>query len=222
MLKIDFQQLVVPPGHQVLLRDIDWPTYEAILDEAGEHRAARFAYCQGMLEIMSPLAEHEFNKSFIGDVVKVLLEELDVEFSALGSTTLKIPGSGLGVEPDECFYIQHEAAVRGRSRLDLSVDPPPDLALEIDLTSRTHFQNYELLGIPELWRYDGQRLEILVLEEGAYIPSETSRQFPDFPLKALVPELLETSKREGRSKVLKAFRSLVRERLFPCKSTSTN
>jgi Uma2 family endonuclease len=212
-MQIDFRQLIVPPGHQVLLRDVDWPTFEAILDEAGEHRATRYAYSQGMLEIMSPLAEHEFNKSLIGDLVKILLEELDIEFNALGSTTLKDPNSGQGVEPDECFYIRHEADVRGKERLDLSIDPPPDLALEVDLTSRTHFRNYELLGIPELWRYDGQCLEILVLDNGVYVATETSRQFPEFPLKTLVPELLRQSKREGRNRTLKGFRQYVRDRL---------
>lgn len=208
-MQINFKQLQVPPGHQVLVQDLDWADFEAILDEAGEHRATRYAYSQGVLEIMSPLAEHEFNKNLIGDFVKILLEELDVEFNALGSTTLKNPDTGQGVEPDECFYIQHEALVRGKDRLDLRIDPPPDLAVEIDLTSRTHFQHYEKLGIPELWRYDGQTLEILVLENGVYIAADQSRQFPWLPLKTLVPELLTACKRDGRNKTLKAFRRQV-------------
>jgi len=205
-MQIDFKQLIVQPGQQVLLQNLDWADFETILDEAGEHRAARYAYSQGMLEIMSPLAEHEFSKNLIGKIIEISLEAMDAEFIALGSTTLKNPDTGQGAEPDECYYIQHEAQVRGKERLDLRVDPPPDLALEIDLTSRTHFRNYELLGIPELWRYDGKRLEILVLENGAYAESETSRQFPWLPLKTLVPGLLEQCKREGRNKTLKAFR----------------
>ncbi len=210
-MRIDFQQLTVPPGHQALLRGLDWADFEAILDEAGEHRATRYAYSQGVLEIMSPLAEHEFSKHLIGKIIEILLEEMETEFIALGSTTLKNPETGQGVEPDECFYIQHEAEVRGKERLDLRIDPPPDLAVEIDLTSRTRFRNYELLGIPELWRYDGKQMEILVLENGAYAASETSRQFPWLPLKALVPELLARCKLEGRNKTLKAFRRQVAE-----------
>lgn len=212
-MQINFKQIVVPPGHQALLQDIAWDDFEAILDEAGEHRATRYAYSQGVLEIMSPLAEHEFNKNLIGNVIEILLEALDIEFNALGSTTLKNPDSGQGVEPDECFYIQHEAQVRGKDRLDLRFDPPPDLAVEIDLTSRTHFQNYEKLGIPELWRYDGQTLDILVLENGVYIAVDASRQFPWLPLKSLVPELLAACKRDGRNKTLKAFRRQVAEML---------
>jgi Uma2 family endonuclease len=210
-MQIDFKQLMVPPGHQVLLQNIDWPTFEEILEETGEHRAVRYAYSQGMLEMMSPLAAHEDDKTIIGNIIEILLEELDIEFRALGSTTLKNPASGQGIEPDECFYIQQEAMVRGKDRLDLSRDPPPDLALEIDLTSRTHFRHYVSLGIPELWRYDGQCLEILLLQDGTYNASESSRQFPDFPLKTLVPALLQQSKKEGRNKTLKVFRQSVRE-----------
>lgn len=205
-MQIDFKQLSVPPGHQAILRNLAWADFEAILEAAGEHRAARYTYSQGMLEIMTPLAEHEFAKHIIGKIVEILLEEMDVEFIALGSTTLKNPDTGQGVEPDECFYIQHEADVRGKSRLDMRTDPPPDLAVEIDLTSRTHLPAYERLGVPELWRYDGRRLEIWLAQGGAYAESDSSRQFPGMPLKTWVPTLLEQCRREGRNKTLKAFR----------------
>lgn len=209
-MQLALEQLVVPAGHQVLLKNIAWKDFETILDETGESRKTpRFSYSQGWLELMSPLAVHEDDKSIISDLIKILLEERDSEFRALGSVTLKNEAMQQAIEPDDCFYIQHEALIRGKDRIDLSVDPPPDLALEIDITHRTHFNNYEKLGIPELWRFNGQELAIFVLENGGYQPSATSRQFPDVAVKQLIPEFLEKSKQEGRNKALRAFRSLV-------------
>ena len=208
-MQIPFKQITVPPGSQAILRGLDWQDFEALLEEAGEHRAVRYAYHHGELEIMSPLAEHEFNKSIIASIIEILLEEMDLEFIALGSTTLKNTLAAQAVEPDECFYVRHEAEVRGKARLNLDIDPPPDLALEIDLSSRTHFRHYAGLGIPELWRYDGKELEILLLEEGGYRAADTSLLFPQFELKALVPELVRKARQEGRNKSLKAFRQAV-------------
>jgi Uma2 family endonuclease len=162
---------------------------------------------------MSPLAEHEYAKCLIADMVAILLEEMDREFIALGSTTLKNDHAEQAVEPDECFYIRHEAEVRGKSRIDLNTDPPPDLALEIDLTSRTHFRHYAALGIPELWRYEGQKLEILVLRQGVYQSAEHSMLFPEFDLKGTVPEVLRQCQLLGRNRALKTFRQGVRSQL---------
>jgi Uma2 family endonuclease len=151
---LELRRLSVPPGQRVLLHDVSWQEFEEILEELGEHRAARIAYDNGTLEIMTPLPEHEDDKEIIGDLIKALLEELDIEFRSLGSTTFKNQDMVKGIEPDQCFYIQNEAAIRGKKRLDLTVDPPPDLGLEIDITSRTHPNVYEALKVPELWRFE--------------------------------------------------------------------
>lgn len=111
MVMLQLRQLDVPPGQRLLLHDISWPEFEAILDELGEHRRTRIAYSQGTLEIMAPLPEHELDKEIIGDLLKAFLEELDIEFLTLGSTTFKNAAMLQGIEPDQCFYIQHEAAV---------------------------------------------------------------------------------------------------------------
>jgi Uma2 family endonuclease len=100
-------------------------------------------------------------------------------------------------------------AVRGKDRIYLETDPPPDLAIEIDITSRTHFDNYEKLGIPELWRFDGNELHISILENGIYHDSEISSQFPQFAMKQLIPEYLEIAKTQGRNKAVKAFRQYI-------------
>jgi Uma2 family endonuclease len=212
-MQLTFSQIIIPPGHTVLLKDINWSAFEEILAELGEHRAARLSYSQGQLEIMVPLAEHESDKKIIGNLVEILLEEFNLEFWALGSTTFKNEQMIQAVEPDECFYIQHEAAVRGKKRLDLTLDPPPDLAIEIDITSRTQFDNYEQLGVLELWRYDGEQLEIKVLQNGRYVTPTTSTYFPQLPLLEVIPNWVKQSQEIGRNTTMKAFREWVRNQL---------
>jgi Uma2 family endonuclease len=210
VMLLQLNQLIVPVGHQLLIKDISWSTYKNILAELGESRSSRISYSQGILEIMAPLPEHEVAKVIIGDLVKALLEELDIEFWSLGSTTFDKEKMDAGVEPDDCFYIQNEAAVRGKDRIDLTVDPPPDLAIEIDITSRTRFNNYEVLGVPELWRWNGTKLEINMMINGKYVASTTSAIFPNLPIAQAIPEYLMRSKTDGRNAAMKAFRACVR------------
>ncbi|HAG83048.1 MAG TPA: hypothetical protein DCL61_18270 [Cyanobacteria bacterium UBA12227] len=210
---LELKRIAVPPGQRVLLHDVSWQEFETILGELGEHRAARIAYDNGILEIMTPLPDHERTKETISDFVKALLEELDIEFCPLGSTTFKNQEMSKGIEPDNCFYIKNEAIVRGKDRIDLTVDPPPDLALEIDVTSRTHPNIYEALGVPELWRFEKGKLQINLLQNGNYVVSDTSLNFLNLPLVEVIPQFLSQSKMLGRNKVMKAFRCWVREQL---------
>ncbi len=210
---LELKRFYIPPGQRVLLKDVSWQEFEAILEELGEKRAAKIAYNRGTLEIMTPLPEHEVNKVLIGDLIKALLEELEIEFYPLGSTTFKNQLMQQGIEPDDCFYIQNEAAVRGKDRLNLAVDPPPDLALEIDLTSRTHLSVYQTLGVPEVWRFEQGELQINILQQGKYIESENSPNFSNLPIKKAIPEYLQQVKKEGRNKTMKVFRNWVKEQL---------
>jgi Uma2 family endonuclease len=207
---VELRRLSIPPGQHVLLHEVNWQEFESILEELGEHRSTRIAYDNGNLEIMTPLPEHEADKEIIGDLLKALLEELDIEFLTLGSTTFKNPAMLKGIEPDQCFYIQNESAVRGKKRLDLTVDPPPDLALEIDVTSRTHPTIYQALKVPELWRFDRGRLQINWLQAGIYQESETSLALPNLPLKEAILYHLEQSRTAGRNATMKAFRQWAR------------
>ena len=163
--------------------------------------------------IMTPLLEHEVDKEYISDFVEILLEELDIEFCPLGSTTFKNQAVFKGIEPDSCFYIENESAVRGKYRLDLTIDPPPDLAIEIDITNRSHPEIYQALGVPELWQYKRGELKFLVLVDGKYTESETSANFPDFSLLEVIPLYLNQCRTEGRNKGMRAFRSWVKEQL---------
>jgi Uma2 family endonuclease len=210
-MQIAFNQIVMKPGQNFLLRDINWQGFEMLLEELGETRAARLSYSKGMLEIMAPLAVHEDDKTIIGNLVEIILEELDIEFRALGSTTFKNKNMAQSIEADECFYIHNEAYIRGKDRIDLMIDPPPDLAIEIDITSRTHFDNYESLGVPELWRYNGKSLEINVLQESRYVMSEKSAHFPNIPVIEAIPSYVKKSKTAGRNTTMKAFRAWVKK-----------
>jgi Uma2 family endonuclease len=146
---LELRQIHVPAGQRVVLQGISWQEFETILSELGNQRGSRLAYDHGLLEIMMPLPEHEDDKEIIGDLIKALLEELDIEFRSLGSVTLRKPTT-YGLEPNQCFYIQNELAIRGKKRIDLMIDPLPDLAIEVDITSRTHLDLYAALQVPEL------------------------------------------------------------------------
>ena len=209
MMLLELKRIHVPPGQRVILENVTWKELETIIAELGEHRAARIAYDRGILEIMSPLPEHEFDKEIISDLVKALLEQLDVEFISLGSTTFKNQFMEQGIEPDQCFYIQNEAVIRGKKRLDLTIDPPPDLALEIDITSRTHLNIYQGLQVPEVWRFENGILQINLLQNGVYVESKSSLNFPNLPLIEVIPESLQKSRTIGRNATLKAFKNWV-------------
>ena len=209
MMLLELKRIHVPPGQRVILENVTWKELETIIEELGEHRSARIAYDRGILEIMSPLPEHEFDKEIISDLVKALLEQLDVEFISLGSTTFKNQFMEQGLEPDQCFYIKNEALIRGKKRLDLTIDPPPDLALEIDITSRTHLNIYQGLKVPEVWRFENGILRINILQDGVYVESKSSLNFPNLPLIEVIPEYLQRSRIIGRNATLKAFRNWV-------------
>lgn len=203
-----------PAEQRTVLYNISWDTFEALLRDTGEHRGSRFAYEDGTLEIMTPLFEHENPKVHFDRFIFTLAEELDIEIKSAGSTTLKKRFTKKGIEPDECFYIQNEAAVRGRETLDLETDPPPDLAIEIDITSSSvnKLKIYSALGISELWIYNGQNLQFYQLVEEQYIEKEFSVAFPLVSV-GDITRFIEMSQSMGEIALLKAFRTWVREKV---------
>ena len=209
----ELNQLIVPPGNKVQLQNVSWEMYESILEELGEGYAIRLTYYKETLEIRMPLPKHEKAKSLIGDFVKLMLEELNIDCDVLGSTTFKSKEMQSGVEPDDCFYIQHEATIRGKDRIDLTVDPPPDLAIEIDNSSQTSLNSYQALKVPELWRYDGRTLKIYLLQDGKYIESDRSPSFPNFRIIDVIPQFVDRANTQGRSPTIRAFRAWVKEQL---------
>lgn len=211
-MQIELEQIIVPPGERLLLKDVSWQQFEAILEELGEHRGSKVSYSQGNLEIMAPLLEHEKAKTIIGNIVEFLLEEFQIDYEPSASTTFKNPQMKQGIEPDESFYIASRNAVMGKEKIDLAVDPPPDLAIEIDITSRKEFDNYQALGVPELWRFrrDGT-LQIYILHQGKYIESQTSPTFPNLSnLPEMIAQCIQQSKAIGTSSALRNFKATVK------------
>ncbi|MBW4455195.1 MAG: Uma2 family endonuclease [Nostoc indistinguendum CM1-VF10] len=196
---------------RVMLYDISWQQFENLLKDLGEHRAARLAYDRTTLEIMTPLPEHEHYKEVIGDLVKEIADVLDLDYESYGSTTWKQESRMAGVESDNCFYFQNEAAIRGRLDLDLRQDPSPDLALEIDVTSKSlnRFPIYARLGVTELWFYDSGELKIYLLQNEEYVESEKSLVFPTLEIRDL-PKLIEQNRADGRRAIRQAVREWVK------------
>ena len=203
-----------PAEQRTVLHNISWQTFETLLRETGEDRGSRFAYDCGTLEIMTPLYEHENPKIQFDRFIVALAEELEIEIKSAGSTTLKRKLAKRGIEPDNCYYIQNEPAVRGRQELDLETDPPPDLAIEIDITSSSvnKFGIYSALGVPELWRYNGRLLKFYQLAEGQYVECEFSSAFPLVSV-AEMSRFIEQSKTIREIALLKSFRGWVKEKI---------
>jgi Uma2 family endonuclease len=205
-------QIETLAGQSTVLHEIDWQQFESILQDLGDKRRSRIAYLNGVLEIAMPLPEHEKIKVLIGDFVKALLETMEIDFEGFGSTTFKRVDKLAGLEPDDCFYIQNNVAMRGIRKLDMTIDPPPDLAIEVDVTSKTKFEVYRVLGVPELWLYD-ETLKIYILHDGDYVESQLSPIFGNLPIRDVIPQFLEMSFSQGRSTAMKAFRLWMQENL---------
>jgi Uma2 family endonuclease len=203
-----------PAEQRTVLYNISWQTFEALLQETGEDRGSRFAYDCGTLEIMTPLYEHENPKIQFDRFVVALAEELGLEIKSAGSTTLKRKIANRGIEPDNCYYIQNELAVRGRQELDLETAPPPDLAIEIDITSSSvnKYGIYSAIGVPELWRYNGRVLKFYQLVERKYVECEFSIAFSLISVTDM-SRFIEQSKTAGEIALLKSFRAWVREKI---------
>ncbi|MEG4391776.1 Uma2 family endonuclease [Microcoleus sp. BROC3] len=199
---------------RTLLENISWSTFETLLKEIGNRRGYRIAYDNGMLEIMSPLYEHENPKIQSDRFIFILAEELGIEIKSAGSMTLKQEQAKKGIEPDNCYYIQSEPAVRGRQELDLETAPPPDLAIEIDITSSSlnKLGIYSALRVPEVWIYNGEILKLYQLVEREYIEREFSVAFP-FVSVAEMAGFFDRTQTIGEISLLKSFRTWVKGKI---------
>ncbi len=200
-------QIKLAPGSFITIPNVSWQEFESILLELGENRAARVAYSNGTLEIMVPLPEHEIPKDLISDIVKTLLKKAKKRYQPFASTTFKRVGTA-GIEPDACFYIQNYQIMIGRRRLNPD-DPPPDLAIETDVTSKTTLDAYQAIGVPELWIYDNGKLRIHLLTDGKYIKSDSSPNFPEIQIVEVIPIIVERSWQVGSVQALEEFEAMI-------------
>ncbi|MEG4588084.1 Uma2 family endonuclease [Microcoleus sp. MOSTC5] len=200
-------QITLSPGSVVTIPNISWLEFESILQELGEKRRTRIAYSNSTLEIMVPLLDREIPKDLISDIVKHLLKSAGRRYEPFGSTTFKRKGAA-GVEPDACFYILNYQRMIGRRRL-LPDDPPPDLAIETDVTSKTKIDAYKIIGVPEVWVYDSGRLRIYLLQDGEYVESDISPNFPEIAIAQLIPATVERAWQVGNLQALEEFESAI-------------
>jgi Uma2 family endonuclease len=186
---------VSPAEQRVVLRNVSWETYERLLAENLDHGSPRFTYDRGVLEIMSPSAEHEWYNQLLSDLVKLLARELRIDVLSLGSTTFRREEKERGFEPDSCFYVTHARQLRGKERIDLTVDPPPDIVIEVVVThpSLSKFPICAALGVQEIWSYDGSRLRIFRLSGSEYTETPSSGILPELGVKQLT-DFLELGK----------------------------
>jgi len=198
---------------RVILHGISWQTYLQILTELGDHRASRLAYAQGVLEITMPSDRHETHKKLLERMIETLTEELNLPAKSFGSTTLNRADLEHGAEPDSCYYIQHVSQIQGR-QVDLATDPPPDLVLEIDISSPSsrRIDIYRQLGVPELWCYSGGRVQMYRLQNGEYVPCDLS---PSFPLvsTAVINQFLQQAETQDDTTFIRTWRRWIGQQL---------
>jgi Uma2 family endonuclease len=204
----------ITPENRVILKGVSWSTFKALLADVGDDRAWRIAYDEGVLEIRMPLEEHAEPKRLIESFVEAIVDELEIELRSLGSLTLEREDLTRAVEPDSCFYIQNESLVRGRN-INLPNDPPPDLAIESDYTNSSvnKFTIYAAIGVPEIWRYRRESLQVYQLVEGKYEKCDRSLAFPFLPV-AEIPGFIEQSRTVGQRAAVRLFRQRIKEILL--------
>ncbi|MEO6809776.1 MAG: Uma2 family endonuclease [Isosphaeraceae bacterium] len=170
-----------------LINHVSWDEYETLLALWGD-RNVRMTYDQGTLELMSPSYEHGRSEHVLARLIEAYTLERDLEILGAGNTTFRRRLKERGLEPDECYWLRNEPWMRGKSELDLNVDPPPDLAIEIEVTRSAldRMGIYAKLGFPEVWRFDGQSIHVHQLQaDGTYAEVSTSQNFPDLSLEEL-------------------------------------
>jgi Uma2 family endonuclease len=202
-----------PPEQRVTLHNVSWETYVRLLADLQDSSAPRMTYDRGTLEIMSPSSEHERYNRTVAQIVEELAVELDVNIDSLGSTTFRREDIDRGFEPDSCFYIRNVSHARGKKRIDLSTDPPPDLVIEIDITSPSldKFPIFAKVGVPEVWRFDGSKLAVYELAGGEYVERDASVAFPAVTA-ADITGFIKESETMARPEWVRKLRAWARDR----------
>jgi len=191
--------LIPSQSSGILLKNISWKTYESLVNELAQQGGIRLTYDRGNLEIMTPSAPHEKYKKILGRFVESVSDELNVEICSLGSLTCRREDLARGLEPDQCYYIENENV---------------DLVVEIDVTSSSidRLSLYASLGVPEVWRYDGNRLIIYQLEAQEYVERTVSPTFP-FLSQVEMLRFLELRRTTKENTLIRLFREWVRSQI---------
>jgi Uma2 family endonuclease len=201
----------LPPGGTLVFKQVTWDEYEELVNGLTDRAGVRVSYDEGRLEIMSPLPEHEKYKDSLYRFTCAFAEEFGITLESYGSTTWKRRGLQKGSQPDTCFYVANAGRVVRKRTIDLEADPPPDIVVEIDSTNESlrKLPIYAGLAVPEIWRYDGMRVQMYALAEGRYVEIPGSRSLQGLSGKMLT-EALEQTKSVGQTESLVAFRQRIR------------
>jgi hypothetical protein len=202
---IPIRAIELTPGSMISIHNLSWQDFEQLLAELGEQRSTRIAYYRGTLEIMSPLALHERPHRIIADIVKAILDAQGRDWEDFGSTTLKQPEIA-GVEPDTCFYIQNASRVRGCTDMNLDIYPPPDLAIESDVTSRLLWMPMKLCAFRKCG-FIGIANSRFTSSRTVTMPNHLSASiFPNLPITEMIPQLVQKAIDEGTSRMLRELK----------------
>ena len=202
-------EIVQVTGDQVVkLPSVGWATYKLLDDERGVQRGTPFTYSEGVLQIMANGREHERLNAYLVRLVDLLAEEFDLDFEPCGSTTMRREDLEKGFEPDSCFYFSNVAIIRQKKEINLAIDPPPDLVIEIDITSSSlnRLPIFAAVGVPEVWRYENGAIKIYQLQGGIYDETEQSMWLPQINATQLA-EWLAMSWDMRRQQWVKAVRA---------------
>jgi Uma2 family endonuclease len=182
--------VTVIPIQKIVLSAVSWDIYAA-LRELSENDGKFMTYDGGQLEIMTHSRFHERVAQLVARFVDEWTVANDISIASCGNLTFQRKDLEKGLEPDKCYYIQHESFARGEDEFDFLKDPPPDLVLEVDHTARSlkKMPIYQAMGVPELWRWNEEELTIWELVEGQYQQRERSIALPSFPFDALMHAL---------------------------------
>jgi len=200
--------------HRIVLRRVGWDGYQSLMRMVGD-QPIRLTYDHGDVELMSPLPKHERKKSLLGQFVRILAREFRIPVMPTGSTTWSREDLDKGLEADESFYLGDLDRVADPDNINLEIDPPPDLAIEIELTRSAldRIGIYGALRVPELWRFNGQTLRFLLYQEdGTYQESKTSAAFPDVSIDEIARLATQENVRD-ESALLDEFLACVESRI---------
>lgn len=196
----------LPADSRVIFHNVSWADYEGLLEQVGEPAGLRISYDNGTLEAMTLSAEHEKYVAFINRLVSQLSFRLQTNILFFGGPTIKSSSVLKGNEPDACFYVQTASAIGHRLALDFAVDPPPDIAVEVDIHhgSQNKFPIYAALGVPEVWLFDDEKLTIHLLQQDQYSVAAASLALPVLAADVLT-EFLTRLRSEGEFQTILAF-----------------
>lgn len=205
MYAVVSKDLIRLPHGAVVRIPGSWQDYCIFRDSRGDGSIPRIKYHDGEIFLMSPLPRHGREAHLIARIVETLLDSQNRNYEAFTPITMELPDVS-GIEPDYCFYIDNWQAVVGKDRLNWGIDPPPNLVIEIDVTSYTSVDDYLPYGVPEFWLFKKGILSIYRLESGVYQLNETSLYFPEISLHLIVSECLETAKENGTGLAISQLR----------------